>query len=116
MHSPIEATLICYGLEQDEYGYDRVVELKETDVFVILKSVAFKEYYSALAVGIEPMKTAVLYAQEYEESFINGKAPSHLKIGDVIYRIQRDYQTDMDRTELTLVQDVRNEEGSEPQA
>lgn len=116
MYSPIEATLICYGLGQDEYGYDRVAELKKTEVFVILKSVAYREYYTALEAGIRPTKIAVLYAQEYEDSFIGGKAPSHLKIGNDIYRIEREYQTDMDRTELTLVQDIRNEEGSEPQA
>lgn len=111
MYSPIEATLICYGLEQDENGYDVVKELKKTEVFVVLKSVGYREYYTALEAGIRPSKVAVLYALEYEESFINGKAPSHMRIGEELYRIEREYQTDMDRTELTLVLDTRNEEG-----
>lgn len=111
MYSPIEATLICYGLEQNENGYDEVVVKKETEVFVTLKSVRYSEFYTALATGIKPVKVAVMYAMEYEESFYEGKAPSHLKCQDTLYKITREYQTDMDHTELTLEYDNRNGEG-----
>lgn len=109
MYSPIDAKLLCYSLEQNENGYDEVVVLKETEVFVTLKSVSYSEYYKALEVGISPTKVAIMYANEYEEAFIDGKAPSHILIGDELYRIVREYQTDMDHTELTLQRDNRNE-------
>lgn len=111
MYSPIEAKLICYSLEQDESGYDKVVIKKETEVFVTLKSVSYREFYTALEIGIRPTKVAMMYTLEYEESFIDGKAPSHIIIQDILYRIEREYQTDMDHTELTLVRDDRNGEG-----
>lgn len=111
MYSPIEARLICYSTEQNENGYDEVVIKKETEVFVTLKSVGYNEYYKAYEVGIKPRYVAMMYAQEYEESFYEKKAPSHIVIDDILYRIVREYQTDIDHTELTLEMDTRNEEG-----
>lgn len=111
MYSPIEAKLICYATEQDENGYDKVVVKKETEVFVTLKSVGYTEYYKAYEVGIKPRVVAMMYAQEYEESFYERKAPSHCIIDGILYQIVREYQTDIDHTELTLAIETRNEEG-----
>lgn len=109
MYSPIEATLLCYATEQNENGYDAEVVKKKTEVFVTLKSVSYNEFYKAYEVGIKPRLIAVMYAQEYEESFYEKKAPSHIVIDDVPYIIVREYQTDIDHTELTLEMDNRNE-------
>lgn len=111
MYSPIEAKLIVYALAQDDDGYDYVEVKKETEVFVITKSVGYNEFYKAYEVGIKPRMTASMYAWEYDESCYEGKEPSHIIIEEKLYRIVRTYQTDMDHTDLTLEEDVRNMEG-----
>ena len=113
MYSPTEAKLICYSTEQNDNGYDEVVVKKETEVFVTLKSVSYREYYTALEVGIKPSKICVMYEQEYRESFYENKPPSHIVIDVILYLIQREYQNDIDHVELTLVMDTRNGEGME---
>lgn len=109
MYSPIEATLLCYQTEQNENGYDVEVTKKRTEVFITLKSVAHTEFYEALRAGISPRLIAMMYAQEYEESFFEKNPPTHMIIDDVPYKIVREYQTDIDHTELTLERDERNE-------
>ena len=111
MYSPIEAKLICYATEQTDNGYEEVIVKKETEVFVTLKSVGYNEFYKAYEVGIHPKVVAMMYAMEYEGAFYEKKAPSHIIVDDVLYRIVREYQTDMDHVELTLEEDTRNGEG-----
>lgn len=109
MYSPIEATLLCYQTEQNDNGYDVEVTKKKTEVFVTLKSIAHTEFYEALRAGIKPRLIAMMYVQEYEEAFFEKNPPTHIVIDNVPYRIVREYQTDIDHTELTLEREERNE-------
>lgn len=99
-------TLISYTKSIDADGYETKTP-KETQVFSNVSSVKHSEFYEAMQAGIRPSVMATVYVQEYNEAFSNAYAPEHCLMDGILYRIVREYQTDIDHTQLTLEKEMR---------
>lgn len=107
MYDLVDAKLYAYKLTKDSDGYS-VANVKESEVFAKIKSVNYKEFYQAYALGIKPTMIASVDVFDYREAFFDDKEPSRMLIDGCYYKIIRAYADQLDYVELTLERDNRN--------
>lgn len=86
-------TLIAETTTQDADGYQRTTETA-AEVYANVKSVKRSEFYEALRSGITETIVFEIFAHDYDKQRL-------IDYGGTRYKVERVYQTTLDRVELT---------------
>lgn len=86
-------TLIAEATGQDTDGYQAAVPTK-TEIYANVKSVRRTEFYEALRSGITAAVVFDIFAHDYDGQRL-------IEYDGEVYKVERAYQTKIDRLELT---------------
>lgn len=86
-------TLIAESTSQDEDGYQIATETA-TEIYADVKSVKRTEFYDALRSGITETAVFTIFIHDYDKQRL-------IDYNGIRYKVERVYQTGLDRAELT---------------
>lgn len=95
MNDNLITLITVKGYETNESGFEKIEDIKETEIFAGVKSVGRTEYYEALRSGMKVSIAFVISPDDFKlaEEVVNGKKikPSKVVYEDTIYLIRRTY-------------------------
>lgn len=93
--------LIRIERKPNENGFQEET-MVETEIWGNIGSVKRQEFYAAAREGIQLDAAVTINAEDFKAAVVNGKKPELCRIGSVLHRIYRTYQTNDVEMELIL--------------